>query len=260
MQPGEVLRIEDADRRQALRERPLRDLDGGRAAAVLRHRREDERVAVRERPLGQRRRGRAGAEAAAPPSSAGAVVDRSVSVPSTGAAADGRPVGQARRDDASARSSRRETRRSRRALRAPRGRARRGPSRAGLPASRSRKRSERVGDAEAMRRTSRQYSPPASRRTAARALRHACAGAWSACPQDGQKRAPEWSGVPQRLQRTPCPARGSSARRGACRPRGRAPRARRSRPPARAGRPAGTSSCRYISSIRPPRSRMRCSR
>src|SRR3954449_2308406 len=59
-QSGEVLRIEDADGGEPLRERPLRDLDGGRAAAVLRHRGEDERVAVGQRPVAQRRRGRAG--------------------------------------------------------------------------------------------------------------------------------------------------------------------------------------------------------
>src|SRR4051794_16749889 len=60
MQTGEVLRIEDADGRKALRERSLGDLDGGRAAAVLRHGGEDEGVAVGEGPVAERRRGRAG--------------------------------------------------------------------------------------------------------------------------------------------------------------------------------------------------------
>src|SRR5437763_7443852 len=60
MQTGEVLRIEDADRRQPLLERPLRDLDGGCAAGVLGHGGEHERIAVGERPLRQRRRRGAG--------------------------------------------------------------------------------------------------------------------------------------------------------------------------------------------------------
>ena len=54
--------------------------------------------------------------------------------------------------------------------------------------------------------------PPASRRAATRAV-PATARALpprSACPHDGQKRAPEWSGVPQRAQRTPAAAAGRS--------------------------------------------------
>src|SRR6266498_1456081 len=258
MQARDLLRVEDADLREAMSECPLCDLHGARPAVRLRDGREDERVSVLQRPCGQRRRLRGGRRRRrrGRDDRWNGRDDRVGS--EDGSSRNGRARRQVRRDEralavVAARDGDRDE--------CPYGREQEhreeGPHRVAGIAIPERtgpcRRAKRAAALEAV------FAPRFVRRSALRARGHGSARGSSACPHDGQNRAPGYSVAPHRLQR-----RLRSARR---------VRAARRRSTSRTRASSATSSdacswttscrnwsCRYISSTSPPRSWIRCSR